>query len=77
MSETWVVEAADSGLRLDKFLAAESAPRISWTCEPTRSIAGRIFLNDEEAGPADAARRLEAGRRRPRSGWIDRAVPAS
>jgi len=24
MSETWVVEGADSGVRLDKFLAAES-----------------------------------------------------
>jgi 23S rRNA pseudouridine1911/1915/1917 synthase len=60
MSERWVVEAADSGLRLDKFLAAET--RLGSRGRATDALdRGKVFLNDQEAGPADAARRLSAG----------------
>jgi 23S rRNA pseudouridine1911/1915/1917 synthase len=60
MAETWVVEGADSGLRLDKFLAAET--RLGSRGRATDALdRGKVFLNDQEASPGDAARRLHAG----------------
>ena len=75
MSETWVVEGADSGLRLDKFLAAET--RLGSRGRATDALdRGKVFLNDQEASPGDAARRLHAGDAVRL--WMDRrAVPAS
>jgi len=60
VADKWVVEAEESGARLDKFLAGEG--RLGSRGRATEALArGKIFLNDEEAGPADAARRLEPG----------------
>jgi 23S rRNA pseudouridine1911/1915/1917 synthase len=60
VADKWVVVAEESGARLDKFLAAEG--RLGSRGRATEALArGKIFLNDEEAGPADAARRLELG----------------
>jgi 23S rRNA pseudouridine1911/1915/1917 synthase len=60
VADKWVVVAEESGARLDKFLAAEG--RLGSRGRATEALArGKIFLNDEEAGPADAARRLEPG----------------
>jgi len=60
MSNTWIVEAADAGVRLDKFLAG--ATRLSSRGRASEALErGKIFVNDEEAGPGDAARRLSAG----------------
>lgn len=60
MADTWIVEAADAGLRLDKFLAAEgrlgSRGRASDALE-----RGKIFLNDAEATPRDARFKLKTG----------------
>src|SRR4051812_23600598 len=60
MADTWIVEAADAGLRLDKFLAAEgrlgSRGRASDALEH-----GKIFLNDAEATPRDARFKLKIG----------------
>lgn len=56
----WIVDAADAGVRLDKYLAAEgragSRPRAAAALE-----RGKVFLNDREATLADAATRLSAG----------------
>src|SRR4051794_27157117 len=58
--QRWPVPAEETGLRLDKFLAAPDR-----LASRSRAIAaierGKIFLNDVEATPADAARRLVAG----------------
>lgn len=60
MTEAWVVDAADAGLRLDKFLAAPS--RLASRGRAADALErGKIFLNDVEATPADASRRLLAG----------------
>ena len=60
MADTWVVEAEESGARLDKFLAAEG--RLGSRGRAAEALGrGKIFLNDQEASPADAARRLEPG----------------
>ena len=60
MADKWVVEAADSGARLDKFLAAEG--RLGSRGRASEALErGKIFLNDQEASPGDAARRLEPG----------------
>jgi len=60
MTDRWVVEVTDSGLRLDKFLA--DAARLGSRGRATDALGrGKIFLNDSEVGPADGARRLEAG----------------
>jgi 23S rRNA pseudouridine1911/1915/1917 synthase len=58
----WTVEEAASGERLDKFLAA--AGRVGSRGRAADALArGRVFVNDQEATPADAARRLVAGDR--------------
>jgi len=58
----WTVDETASGERLDKFLAAAS--RVGSRGRATDALArGRIFINDNEATPADAARRLVSGDR--------------
>jgi 23S rRNA pseudouridine1911/1915/1917 synthase len=58
----WTVEEAASGERLDKFLAA--AGRVGSRGRAADALArGRVFVNDQEATPTDAARRLVAGER--------------
>ena len=81
----WTAGDADSGVRLDKFLAA--AERLGSRGKAVAALErGKIFVNDAEAGIADAARRLAAGdavrvwvdrpgsaRARPRTGTDRRA----
>jgi 23S rRNA pseudouridine1911/1915/1917 synthase len=60
MRDTWVVEPSEAGVRLDKFLA--SAARLGSRGKAAAALErGKIFVNDDEAGLADAARRLTAG----------------
>jgi 23S rRNA pseudouridine1911/1915/1917 synthase len=55
-----VVDAAESGVRLDKFLAA--ANRLGSRGKAADALErGKIFVNDREAGPTDASRRLRDG----------------
>jgi 23S rRNA pseudouridine1911/1915/1917 synthase len=57
------------GIRLDKFLAADA--RLGSRARATAAIQrGKVFLNDREAGPEDAAVKLAAGDRV--RVWIDR-----
>jgi 23S rRNA pseudouridine1911/1915/1917 synthase len=64
-----VVPAGAAGSRLDKFLAEPgrlgSRGRVAAALE-----RGKVFLNDREAGPAEAGRRLEPGDRL--RVWMDR-----
>lgn len=56
----WLVDAAFRGLRLDKFLAAPD--RLGSRSRAVAALErGKIFVNDEEATPRDAARPLETG----------------
>lgn len=56
----WTVEPAEAGARLDKFLAA--AARTGSRAKAFAALErGKVFLNETEAGVADAARRLEPG----------------
>jgi len=65
----WVVSAEEVGVRLDKFLAA--GERLGSRSRAAASLErGQVFLNDREAVPDDAARRLDAGDRV--RVWIDR-----
>src|SRR5436190_15959803 len=58
----WVVDQTSRGVRLDKFLAA--ADRVGSRGRASDALArGRVFVNDEEAAPPDAARKLAAGDR--------------
>jgi 23S rRNA pseudouridine1911/1915/1917 synthase len=60
MATEWTVEPADAGARLDKFLAA--ATRAGSRAKAFAALErGKVFLNETEAGVADAARRLEPG----------------
>lgn len=60
MADTWIVEAADAGLRLDKFLAAET--RLGSRGRASDALErGKIFLNDAEATPRDARFKLKTG----------------
>lgn len=60
MADTWIVEAADAGLRLDKFLAAEG--RLGSRGRASEALQrGKIFLNDAEATPKDARFKLKTG----------------
>jgi 23S rRNA pseudouridine1911/1915/1917 synthase len=70
MSDThWTVAVAEAGLRLDKFLAASG--RLGSRSRAAAAIErGKVFVNDDEASTADAARRL-AVRDRVRV-WMDR-----
>jgi 23S rRNA pseudouridine1911/1915/1917 synthase len=65
----WIATEQDAGLRLDKFLA--SADRLGSRSKVATALErGKVFVNDEEATLADAARRLDAG---DRIGiWMDR-----
>jgi 23S rRNA pseudouridine1911/1915/1917 synthase len=65
----WTVASDEAGLRLDKFLAA--AERLGSRSRAAAAIErGKVFVNDDEASTADAARRLLA-RDRVRV-WMDR-----
>jgi 23S rRNA pseudouridine1911/1915/1917 synthase len=56
----WTVAAADAGTRLDKFLA--SPERLASRAKAAAALErGKIFLNGNEAGLADAGARLNAG----------------
>ena len=55
----WTVGAAEAGLRLDTFLAV--GERLGSRSRALAAIErGKVFVNDEEASAADAARRLSA-----------------
>jgi 23S rRNA pseudouridine1911/1915/1917 synthase len=60
--EAWTVDEGAAGIRLDKFLAAEVRLG-SRTRAATAIQRGKVFLNDREAAPEDAAVRLAAGDR--------------
>src|SRR5215204_6669012 len=65
----WVVTEDEAGGRLDKYLAGAS--RLGSRARALAALErGKVFLNDREAGPADAARRLVAGDRV--RVWMDR-----
>jgi 23S rRNA pseudouridine1911/1915/1917 synthase len=65
----WIVDESSSGERLDKFLAA--AGRVGSRGRAADALArGRVFVNDQEATLAEAARRLVAGDRI--RFWLDR-----
>jgi 23S rRNA-/tRNA-specific pseudouridylate synthase len=56
----WTVSAGEAGQRLDKFLAA--ADRAGSRGRAGDALArGRVFLNEQEATPADGARLVAAG----------------
>ena len=58
--ERWTVGSDEGGVRLDKFLAA--ADRLGSRARARSALErGKVFVNDEEAGPADASRRLTGG----------------
>jgi 23S rRNA pseudouridine1911/1915/1917 synthase len=58
----WTVDEGAAGIRLDKFLAAET--RLGSRTRATTAIQrGKVFLNDREAAPEDAAVRLATGDR--------------
>ena len=56
----WQVSESESGLRLDKWLAA--AERLGSRSKALAAIErGKVFINDAEQTSADAARRMQAG----------------
>ena len=60
MTDSWVVEPADTGLRLDKFLA--SPDRLGSRGRGVDALArGKVFLNDREASARDGATKLAPG----------------
>jgi len=64
----WTV-TEEAGTRLDKYLAAPE--RLNSRARAAAAIErGKVFVNDEEAAPSDAARRLETGDRV--RVWMDR-----
>jgi len=79
----WHIEDATSGVRLDKFLA--DAARLGSRSRAMSALErGKIYVNDVEAGVADAGRRLAGGdvvrawldrpgssRRHPRTGVVE------
>ena len=57
---TWTAADADAGVRLDKFLAAPE--RLGSRGKAMGAIErGKVYVNDDEAAVADAARRLVTG----------------
>jgi len=67
--ERFVVDAGTAGARVDKFLA--HADRLGSRSRVSAALErGKVFINDREATPADAARRLEPGDRV--RVWMDR-----
>src|SRR4051812_36167499 len=78
----WTIGKEETGLRLDKFLAA--GERLGSRAKALAALErGKVFLNGAEAGSADAARRIEAGDQvrvwvdRPGSAKTRRAGPTS
>ena len=70
----WVVGAHEAGLRLDKYLAAPG--RLGSRAKAFAGLErGKVFLNGEEAGAADAARPLAAGQTV--RVWMDRPGSAN
>src|SRR6185295_2405948 len=65
----WVVDPDQTGMRLDKFLA-EPGRLGSRGRASDALMRGKIFVNDADAGPADASRRLQSGDRI--LVWLDR-----
>jgi 23S rRNA pseudouridine1911/1915/1917 synthase len=66
---TWDVSAAETGTRLDKFLA--EAERLGSRARAMTALEkGKVFVNDDEAARVDAARRLATGDRVRL--WMDR-----
>lgn len=66
---TWDVRASEAGHRLDKFLA--DAQRLGSRARAMTALdKGKVFVNDAEAGRADAGRRLAGGDRV--RVWMDR-----
>lgn len=79
----WRIGDDGEGVRLDKYLAGE--PRLGSRGRAGAALArGQVYVNDVEATPADAARKLKRGdviriwldrpgsaRRRPRTGPVD------
>lgn len=61
MSDTrWLAAATDAGLRLDRFLAAPG--RLGSRSRAVTALErGKVFVNGDDVGAADAARRLEPG----------------
>ena len=65
----WPVDAADAGVRLDKFLAAPN--RMGSRARAVAALERRkVFVNDREATLSDAATRLATGDRV--RVWMDR-----
>jgi 23S rRNA pseudouridine1911/1915/1917 synthase len=65
----WIIDQTSAGERLDKFLAAVT--RVGSRPRAADALArGRVFVNDQEATPADASRRLKIGDRV--RFWLDR-----
>lgn len=66
---TWDVRDTEAGSRLDKFLAA--GDRLGSRARAMAALEkGKVFVNDDEAARADAARRLTPGDRV--RVWMDR-----
>lgn len=60
MANRWIVSGEAAGARLDKFLAAPD--RFGSRGRAFDALRkGKVFLNEREAGPGDAARTLRAG----------------
>ena len=58
--DRWTVGSHEAGLRLDKYLAA--VDRVGSRSRALSALErGKVFVNEEEAGPDDAARCLAAG----------------
>jgi 23S rRNA pseudouridine1911/1915/1917 synthase len=56
----WIAGEADAGVRLDKFLA--NPARLGSRGKSVAALErGKVYVNDDEAAIADAARRLAAG----------------
>lgn len=60
MTNAWMVDSDERGVRLDKFLAGGG--RLGSRSRAFDALdKGKIFLNKQEVGAADGARRLEPG----------------
>src|SRR5262249_43912362 len=58
--DRWTIEPDEAGTRLDKFLAAEG--RLGSRGRAADALArGKIYVNDREATPKDAAAKVSAG----------------
>ena len=62
MRDTWTIDADAAGTRLDKYLAG--AERLQSRGRAAAALErGKVFLNDQEVGPAQAGVRLTIGDR--------------